>query len=90
MLSGFESVEVCIGYTFKGEIIDYLPYDIDNQLIEPIYKKLDGWTENISTIKSLEKMPLNFIKYIDFLEKELDRPITIVSVGPDRSQTIFR
>ena len=90
VLSGFESVEVCIGYKFKGEIIDYLPYDIDNQLIEPIYKKLDGWIENISTIKSLEKMPLNFIKYIDFLEKELDRPITIVSVGPDRSQTIFR
>ena len=90
VLSGFKSIKACISYKYKGETIEYLPYNMDDHLIEPIYKTLDGWSEDISKIKNINKIPVNFKEYIHFLEKELDRPITIVSVGPDRSQTIFR
>ena len=90
VLSGFQSIKICTKYNYKGKSIDYLPYDLDEQFITPEYIELPGWKEDISDIKSIKKLPKEFIEYINFLEKELNKPISIVSVGPDRSQTIFR
>ena len=90
VLSGFEKISVCTGYRYNGKIIQHLPYDLDDQSIEPIYIELDGWDEDISKLTSINTLPKAFKNYILFLEKELKKPISIISVGPDRKQTIFR
>jgi adenylosuccinate synthase len=90
VLSGFENINVCTGYKYMGKEIKHLPYSLNDDCIEPIYKKMKGWTQDISQITSIDKFPKEFIDYIDFLEKELKKPISIISVGPDRKQTIFR
>ena len=90
VLSGFQSIKVCTGYKYKGRVIKNVPYNINENSIEPIYTELDGWEEDISEITSKNQIPKTFKKYILFLEKELKKPISIISVGPDRSQTLFR
>ena len=90
VLSGFKTIKVCTSYNYKGEEISYLPYDLDDKLITPNYVELEGWEEDISCMSSMNTMPKTFLKYIDFLEKKLNKPISIISVGPDRSQTIFK
>tara|TARA_B100000579_G_C22846612_1_gene864782 strand:- start:1591 stop:2853 length:1263 start_codon:yes stop_codon:yes gene_type:complete len=90
VLSGFEKISVCTGYRYNGKIIQHLPYDLDDQSIEPIYIELDGWDEDLSKLTSINTLPKAFEDYILFLEQELKKPISIISVGPDRKQTIFR
>ena len=89
VLSGFDNINVCVGYKYMGKTITHLPYNLDESL-KPIYTTLDGWKEDISKLNSMEELPKAFIDYINFLEKELKKPISIISVGPDREQTIFR
>ena len=72
-----------------GEKIDFFPFDI-NDGTEPIYQKLKGWNKDITKIKSEEEFPKELSDYILFLEKELEVAISIVSVGPNRSETIIR
>jgi adenylosuccinate synthase len=62
----------------------------NNTEIDPVYTELEGWHENISEIKDFSLLPENLIIYIDFIEKQTGIPITLVSVGPNRSSTIFR
>ena len=90
VLSGFDKIKVCVGYKYMGKHIKYLPYDLNQTTIKPIYVELDGWTEDISQIKSKSEIPEAFKNYINFLESELKTKISIISVGPDRSQTLFR
>ena len=89
VLSGIERIKVCTKYKYKGETIDYLPYSIEDENIEPIYEEISGWEEDITKIKSFTDLPKNFKNYITFLEESLNVKIKIVSVGPDRTQTIF-
>jgi len=90
VLSGFKSIKVCTHYNYQGEKIDYLPYDISTELITPIYAELKGWNKNLQDLNSVEDIPLELNEYILYIEKELNVPITIVSVGPDRKQTLIR
>ena len=90
VLSGFDKVLVCTNYKYKGEIIDYLPYDLSENSLEPVYKEFKGWSEDLRQINSFENLPENLNYYIEFLEKELEAPIVIVSVGPDRKETLLR
>ena len=90
VLSGFDKVLVCTNYNYKGKIIDYLPYDLSESSLKPIYKEFKGWSEDLRQIDSFENLPKNLNYYIKFLEKELEVPIVIVSVGPDRKETLFR
>ena len=90
VLSGFKKIKICIGYKINNEIFYHLPYDINSNKIEPLYEEIEGWSENISDIVSEKKLPKNFINYIKYLEDKLNLPIVIISVGPDRKQTIFR
>ncbi|MBE37618.1 MAG: adenylosuccinate synthase [Flavobacteriales bacterium] len=90
VLSGFEYIHICTGYKYMGKEIQYLPYSLDTNCIEPIYIKMKGWKEDISKLNSADKFPTEFSDYINFLEKKLNKPISIISVGPDRKQTIFR
>ncbi len=89
VLSGFESIKICVGYNYKGKLIEHLPYNLDEKL-EPEYIEMKGWKEDVSNIDTINNLPKEFQEYINFLEKKLQKPISIISVGPDRSQTIFR
>ncbi len=90
VLSGFKTLKVCTGYRYKGETIHHLPYNIEEENITPIYTELKGWDEDLTQMTTKEELPATLIDYIEFLEKELEVPIKIVSVGPDRKQTIYR
>ena len=90
VLSGFEKVKICTAYQIDNGEIDYFPYKIDSGQIKAIYKEFPGWEEDLSTMTNASEFPKNFNNYIDYLEKELETPIKIVSVGPNRKQTIFR
>ncbi|CEN53320.1 adenylosuccinate synthase [Capnocytophaga canis] len=90
VLSGFDTLKVCTAYLYKGQEIKHLPYNIEEQNVTPIYTKMKGWAQDLTTIKDHNKLPQELLNYIDFLEKELEVPITLVSVGPDRTQTIHR
>lgn len=90
VLSGFDNIKVCIGYKYKGEVITHFPYNIEPENLEPIYIGFDGWSEDITKVTDFDNLPEELKEYIDFIEKELETPIKIVSVGPDRTQTILR
>jgi len=89
VLDQFDKIKVCTHYICNGERIEYLPYNIDNS-IEAHYIEVDGWNTDLTKMSSKEELPNKLIDYILYLEKELETPISIVSVGPDRQQTIHR
>ena len=90
VLSGFDTLKVCTAYQYKGKEITHLPYNIEAENVTPIYTEMKGWKEDLTEMEDASQLPKELNDYIDFLEKELETPIKIVSVGPDRKQTIFR
>ena len=90
VLSGFKTLKVCTAYKYKGETIEHLPYNIEPENVEVVYKDMPGWSEDLTGMTKAEELPKELNDYIDYLEKELETPIKIVSVGPDRTQTILR
>jgi adenylosuccinate synthase len=90
VLSGFKTLKVCTAYNYKGETITHLPYNIEEENITPIYTELKGWKADLTGMTETSQLPSELNDYIEYLEKELNIPITIVSVGPDRKQTIVR
>ena len=90
VLDSFNEIKACVSYEIDGEETNRFPFDVDAQSIKPVYKILPGWNCDMTTAKSEADFPVNFVNYIKFLESELETPITIVSVGPDREQTIKR
>ena len=89
VLSGFKTIKVCTSYMYKEQKIEHLPFDIQEKNVNPIYKEFEGWDEDLTQKESFEILPKTLKEYISFIEKELNIPISIVSVGPDRKQTIF-
>ena len=90
VLTGFPKIKVCNAYETSDGIVSHLPYDLSDPNIKPQWMELDGWEEDLTQMTQTEELPSSFLAYVDFLEKELETPIKIVSVGPDRKQTIFR
>lgn len=90
VLSGFKKLKVCTAYNYKGDKIDHLPFNIEAENVTPIYTEMEGWDEDLTKMTKAAQLPRSLNDYIDFLEKELEVPIKIVSVGPDRTQTIHR
>ena len=90
VLSGFKKIKVCTEYKYKGESIKHFPYSLNNDELKPIYTEFNGWKEDISKINNENSLPKTFLEYVKYLEKELEVPISIISVGPDRTQTIIR
>ena len=88
VLSGFDTIKICTAYRYKGTVIDHLPYSLDEDLIEPIYEEHPGWQEDITKLENFDEAPEQLKSYVDYLQKTLGVPIAIVSVGPDRKQTI--
>jgi len=90
VLSGFKTLKVCTAYKYKGDTIHHLPYNIEAENVTPIYTEIEGWSEDLTGMTESSELPKEFNAYVEFLENELNIPITIVSVGPDRKQTIVR
>lgn len=91
VLTGLPKIKIAKEYIIGDEKIELFPANLrKSQEVEVIYEELDGWDEDISNIKEYDKLPLNCRKYIEYLEKELECPISMVSVGPERSQNIIR
>ena len=88
VLSGFETLKVCTAYNYRGEEITHLPYNIEAENVTPVYTHFKGWKEDLTKLGSAVELPKELKEYISFIEKELEIPIKIVSVGPDRLQTI--
>ena len=90
VLSGFETIKVCTSYKTSEGSIEHLPFSIEPEHVTPEYIELAGWKEDLTALTAEDQFPKEFNDYIAYLEKELETPIKIVSVGPDRKQTIFR
>lgn len=89
VLDNFDQIKACVAYRLKdGSVTTELPYNIED--VEPIYQEITGWRTDLTTLSSEAQFPKAFSNYIDFLEKELETPIKIISIGPDRKQTIIR
>ena len=91
VLSGLEKIRICTGYTLDGKPIDYVPSTISQlSRVEAQYIELDGWSEDITGIKSYDELPANAKAYIAKVEELTKTEVAVVSVGPDREQTIIR
>ncbi|HEY0894930.1 MAG TPA: adenylosuccinate synthase [Sphingobacteriaceae bacterium] len=88
VLSDFDTIYACTHYKYNGEVIDYMPYDINAVLPEPVYEAIPGWKEDLTQVKSPEQLPENLQAYISYLEKHVGVPVKYLSVGPDRVQTL--
>jgi adenylosuccinate synthase len=89
ILSIFDTIKVCTHYDYRGSKIDYLPYNVNTDELKPTYVSLEGWKVDLTQVKNEEDFPSQLMDYVRYLETELQTPITIVSVGPDRTQTIM-
>ena len=89
VLDAFDTIKACVAYTKDGELTEDFPYDIERG-IEPVYVELKGWKTDMTHFTSEEQFPPEFNEYVTFLEQQLATPIKIISIGPDREQTIIR
>lgn len=91
VLNIFEEIKICTHYRLPdGSLTDSLPFDIDGLDIEPVYKSMKGWNQSLEGMHTFEQLPLPVLDYVSFLEEELQVPINIVSIGPDRTETLIR
>jgi adenylosuccinate synthase len=89
VLNDFETLKVCTGYKVGDKVLDYFPFET-NEEITPIYKEFAGWRTNICDVRRYEDFPQEFKSYIEFIERETGVPVSIISVGPDREETVIR
>ena len=90
VLNGFPTIKICSHYQMEnGDVTDTVPYEIVHEKIVPIYREVKGWNCSLDNI-SLVDLPTQLIAYVELLETELGLPITLISTGPDRTETIFR
>ena len=89
VMNDFETIKIAVGYKVNGVETDEFPYETE-AVIEPIYKEFKGWNCDINNVREYKDFPIEFKNYTEFIEKECGTPIKIISVGPDRAETIFR
>ena len=90
VLSGFNTLDICTGYKYKGEVISHLPYNIEPENVEPVFTRMKGWKADLTGMTTYDELPVEFKEYIAYIEKEVEVPIKVISVGPDRKQTITK
>ena len=89
VLSDFKTINICIGYKYKGKDIDYFPTSIESEDIIPIYKSFNGWSSNINNCRNYKNLDQEFKDYINFIQDNLGVPIKLISLGPDREATVL-
>ena len=90
VLSGIDKLKICTSYDYNGETIHHLPFSLNEENINPKYIEMNGWHEDITQCTTFDELPSQLKGYVTFIENFLETPIRLVSVGPDRKQTIFR
>jgi adenylosuccinate synthase len=91
VLSIFEEIKVCTHYKLRdGSLTEEMPFQLMDEQVEPVYKTFKGWHVDVRDVKTFDDMPIELKDYISYIEKESGVPVTIVSVGPDRVETILR
>lgn len=90
VLSGFSEIKACNAYSLNGKTMSGVPFELNEANLSPVYKSFKGWEEDLTGVKAGEQLPATFKNYISYLEQELNVPVNIISVGPDRDQTIIR
>ncbi|QBN20060.1 adenylosuccinate synthase [Flavobacterium nackdongense] len=90
ILSGFPTLKVCTQYNYNGKAISHFPYNIESENVTPIYTELKGWAQDLTGMTTYDQLPKELKEYIEFIENYIEVPIKIVSVGPDRKQTILK
>ncbi|MCD4788573.1 MAG: adenylosuccinate synthetase, partial [Bacteroidales bacterium] len=88
VLNSFEKIKAGIKYKFGGEFIDHIPFEASYEKLEPVYQELDGWQSDISNVTDPDNIPQQLSDYIEYIEKKVNVPVAMVSVGADRSQII--
>ncbi len=89
VMDTFDTIKICTGYKIDGKVTTDFPYEL-NEDIEPVYAELPGWKKDLTQLTSEEEFPKEFNEYIKYIEEQTGVKITIVSVGPNRAQTIIR
>ena len=89
VLSGIETVKVCTSYMHRGREVGHPPFAMGPEHLQPVYTELEGWHEDLTCMTSPSQLPESLSRYIRFIEDAIGTPIRIVSVGPDREQTIY-
>ena len=90
VMNTFETIKVCTGYSTDGKMSSEFPFELADSTLEPVYLELKGWNQSLENVKSFSDLPKAFSDYIKFIEKETGVPVEIVSLGPDRTQTLKR
>lgn len=90
VLNDFTEIEACTEYKFKGNVSQEIPYNMVNEVIEPVYRKLAGWNTDLRNYSSYENLPDNFLKYLAFVENYLATEVTMISTGPEREKLVFK
>ncbi len=88
VLNDFETIKICTHYCYKNSTIEHFPFDITG--VQPVYKEMKGWNTSLEHITDYEDFPKEFKDYVQFIEEEVGVPVTIISIGPDRKQTVMR
>ena len=90
VMNGFDTIKICTAYKLKsGEVTEMLPYSLD-EIDEPIYEELSGWKTDLTGITDYEAFPAELKKYVEYIEEKAGVPVNVVSIGPDRTETIYR
>ncbi len=90
VLSGFDKIKACTSYNYQGKKITHLPYNIEAHNVTPNFTEFESWQEDLTKMSNFDNLPKQLKSYIKFIENFVEVPVKIVSVGPDRKQTILR
>lgn len=90
VLSGMETIKVCTHYKIDGKLTDKVPSNLCNAKVEAVYQEFKGWKEDITQCKTVEELPKTFLEYVNFIETFTGVEVVLISVGPDREQTIIK
>tara|TARA_B100000963_G_C22615831_1_gene667304 strand:+ start:556 stop:1827 length:1272 start_codon:yes stop_codon:yes gene_type:complete len=90
VMSGIDKIKICTSYEQYGKEISRMPFSLNSGNLTPIYTEFSGWQEDITEAKNESQLPKNLKKYISFIEEKLEVPVKIISLGPERDQTIYR
>lgn len=90
VMDEFESINICHEYNYGDQKMDYFPYEINDPKLQPVFETFKGWKTNIAGIQKVEDLPQNLMDFVRYIEQNAEVPVSIISVGPDRTQTIFR
>jgi adenylosuccinate synthase len=88
VLNTFAKISVCSKYKINGQVKDEFPFDLSNETLEPVYQEMNGWNTRLGGIDSFDALPAPLSEYIRLIEKETGVPVEMVSIGPDRVQTL--